>query len=474
MHYKRVLIWFRNNLRLKDNLPLLRAVTDAEEVVPIYVFREQDWDISPIGLPRTGTFRTQFLIDSVANLKDNLLKKGGDLHLSKGKPTEIIPEIIRKYEVDALYTTKEFGIYEQDDAKSIEQFCINNGVYYEAFSQHTLFHEDDIPWPINNLPNVFTQFRKENEKQTEIRALVEEPDSITTPKIEESDVLKLKDFGVEKAEFNPKAVLSFKGGEDAAWDRLNDYIWKSDQLRNYKFTRNGLLGADYSSKFSPWLANGCISPRSILNEVRKYETERHKNISTYWLYFELIWRDYFQFVLKKYGSKLFSLQGIKDEKESWSSDEELLHKWTNGQTGIPFIDANMRELNTTGFMSNRGRQLVASVLAKDLGLDWRMGAWYFEHQLIDHDVASNWGNWAYVAGVGNDPRANRYFNILSQAKKYDKKGDYVRYWLPELEGVEGYNVHKISLLERPELEEQFSSGTERYFNPVVDMKKWEF
>jgi len=113
-------------------------------------------------------------------------------------------------------------------------------------------------------------------------------------------------------------------------------------------------------------------------------------------------------------------------------------------------------------------------LVKDLGLDWRMGAWYFEHQLIDYDVASNWGNWAYVAGVGNDPRENRYFNILSQAKKYDAKGDYIRYWIPELQEIKGFNIHKISLMNEGELEKLDSIIPEIYLKPVVDMSKWEY
>jgi deoxyribodipyrimidine photo-lyase len=125
-------------------------------------------------------------------------------------------------------------------------------------------------------------------------------------------------------------------------------------------------------------------------------------------------------------------------------------------------------------MSNRGRQNVASFLVKDLGLDWRMGAWYFEHKLIDHDVASNWGNWAYVAGVGNDPRENRYFNILSQAKKYDAKGEYVRYWIPELQKVEGFNSQRIALMKKEELEKIEGLIPEIYLNPIVDMGKWEY
>ena len=177
------------------------------------------------------------------------------------------------------------------------------------------------------------------------------------------------------------------------------------------------------------MAHGCISPRSIYHELKRYERERKKNVSTYWLVFELIWRDYFRFVCLKYGRKVFYRGGIKDLDREYSNDLELFEKWKNGETGQSFVDANMKELKLTGFMSNRGRQNVASFLVKDLNIDWRWGAAWFEHMLTDYDVCSNWGNWMYVAGVGNDPRENRYFNVPNQAEKYDPKGEFVQHWL---------------------------------------------
>ena len=191
-----------------------------------------------------------------------------------------------------------------------------------------------------------------------------------------------------------------------------------------------MIGADYSSKFSAWLAMGCISPRFIYQELKKYEHQFGANDSTYWLVFELLWRDYFRFMMKKHKVKLFQKAGIQNKESSEiNSNTNQLQKWIEGKTGVDFVDANMLELKHTGFMSNRGRQNVASYLCNDLKLDWRLGAAYFEQQLIDYDVCSNWGNWAYLAGVGNDPRGNRYFNIEKQASDYDKNGDYRNLWL---------------------------------------------
>jgi deoxyribodipyrimidine photo-lyase len=191
-----------------------------------------------------------------------------------------------------------------------------------------------------------------------------------------------------------------------------------------------MVGADYSSKFSAWLALGCISPRFIHDELKKYEKQFGANESTYWMVFELLWRDYFRFMMKKYNTKFFQQAGIQNKGIAVNKyNASQLQDWINGETGIDFVDANMIELKLTGFMSNRGRQNVASYLCNDLKLDWRFGAAYFEQQLIDYDVCSNWGNWAYLAGVGNDPRGNRYFNIEKQASDYDKDKKYRNLWL---------------------------------------------
>jgi len=173
----------------------------------------------------------------------------------------------------------------------------------------------------------------------------------------------------------------------------------------------------------------------------KYESTVKKNESTYWVYFELLWRDFFRLMGKKYENKIFHFDGIRQKDPGGSLDMDLFQLWATGNTGVPFIDANMRQLNATGFMSNRGRQNVASFLVKDLKLNWIMGAEYFESMLIDYDPCSNYGNWNYVAGIGSDPREDRYFNILTQAKKYDANGDFVKYWIKELKNVPNSYIH---------------------------------
>jgi deoxyribodipyrimidine photo-lyase len=186
--------------------------------------------------------------------------------------------------------------------------------------------------------------------------------------------------------------------------------------------------------------------------------------------FELIWRDYFRFSAWKHGDKIFWPSGIQGKKRDWLQNNEEFQKWAEGNTGIPFIDANMRELNATGFMSNRGRQNVASFLAQNLNIDWRMGAEYFESLLLDYDPCSNYGNWAYNTTVGHDPR-NRYFNIIGQAQKYDAKGEYVRHWLPELKHVPREFIHEPHKM-NPEQQSLYSvEFGKTYPTPMINLEE---
>ena len=471
MDQKTSIFLFQNNLRLADNRALHQALKNSDKLILLFIIDERLYQETPVSAVRASHKRLKFLGQALSQLEDKIVEKGGSLLIKRGRLVDTILATVKEENCKAVYATAMPGTEEASDLYKIEDGLVNEGIALHLTQETTLFHPEDIPWPIAKLPSVFTQFRKENEKQTAIRQLVTEPENLKKAFISEGINNQELINSLLKVEL-PNALL-FQGGEEEANKRLHYYLWETNLVKQYKETRNGLLGKDFSSKLSPYLALGCISPRTIYFELKAYEKERGANQSTYWLYFELMWRDYFHFILKKHGSQLFSDQGIKEEAYEWSTDKEAFQRWMNGTTGIPFIDANMRELAATGYMSNRGRQLVASFLTHDLNIDWRWGAWYFEQQLLDYDVASNWGNWAYVAGVGNDPRKNRYFNILSQAKRYDAQGDYVRHWLPHLKEIEGFNVHKIPLIEAEMVSNALDEQHKYYLSPMVDMKKWD-
>jgi deoxyribodipyrimidine photo-lyase len=480
---KRIVYWFRNDLRLHDNAGLQAALEDADQILPVFVFDPRLFrDLPALGIRKTGVFRANFLIESVADLRQSLRARGSDLIVRVGSPAKILAELAEDLEAFAVYTSKEVTNEEVTDEAMLSKRLKPLNIDLEMFWQASLYHVRDLPFEISRLPDVFTQFRNQTERRATVRATWPTPDAVPLPKnmdIEPGPMPTLATFGFADGDHtyqltaDVRAAVPFKGGETTALARLDAYLWHKDLLRTYKETRNGMVGEDYSSKFSAWLSLGCLSPRLVYEEVQRYETERVKNDSTYWLVFELLWRDYFRFVALKYGNRIFKPSGIKlDLNYKGRHDENLFLRWAEGQTGIPFIDANMRELAATGFMSNRGRQNVGSFLVKDLGIDWTWGAAWFESLLVDYDPCSNWGNWTYVAGVGNDPREDRYFNILTQANRYDEQGKFVKHWLPELQNVPPDKVHIVSNLARGQQEQYGVALGDTYPMPMVNPNKW--
>ncbi|MEM8857720.1 MAG: DASH family cryptochrome, partial [Chloroflexota bacterium] len=312
---------------------------------------------------------------------------------------------------------------------------------------HTLVDLNDLPFEIDRMPDVFTQFRKAVEKgpasdynraKPTPKNLPPIPDGIDPGEIPAS----VEALGLEPLEADNRLDFEIHGGETAGLRRLKHYIWDEDRLRLYKETRNGMLNPNDSSKLSPWLAHGCLSPRRVQGQIARYEAERVKDQNTYWLTFELLWRDFFRLYGTKHGNRIFLRSGPKRVQGMPNRlDEGLFAAWREGRTGLPMVDASMRELNATGFMSNRGRQNVASFFTKHLKQPWWVGAAYYEAMLIDYDVTSNWGNWAYAAGVGSDPR-NRYFDVEFQLKRYDQNAEFVKYWCPELRQLQPHHARE--------------------------------
>lgn len=465
---RRAIVWFRQDLRLHDNEALATALRMAEEVVPIYIFDERIFKgKTRFGFPKIGNHRARFVLESVVNLRENIQKLGGQLLIRVGRPESILAEMAQQIKASWVICNRERTQEEVIVQDGLEQKLWGIGVELLYMRGKMLYHTQDLPVPVQHTPDSFSQFRKETEQITPVREPLPSPAAFPPlpPNLELGDMPELSDFGRSEFETDPRAALDIKGGESEALRRLRHYFWEKDQVAHYKETRNGLLGADYSSKFSPWLAQGCLSPKFIYHELKRYERERVSNESTYWLFFELLWRDFFRLMGKKYGNRIFRKGGTQEKDlSSLKDNQELFTLWAEGRTGVPFVDANMRELAATGWMSNRGRQNVASFLVRDLKVNWQMGAEYFESQLLDYDPCSNWGNWNYVAGVGSDPREDRYFNILTQAKNYDPQGDYVRIWCTELAGVPTEKIHRPDLLSTAE-----RNG---YPKAIVRIDKW--
>jgi len=425
------LVWFRNDLRVEDNIVLNQAILNHQYVIACYCFDPRQYEVSKFGFKKTEQFRTQFLVESVQDLKTNLKSLNIELFVYRDYPEVAIPKLAENLNITAIYWQKEWTSEEIEVSDNVMLSLPSLASFNTNFNQF-LYHPEDINMSFSEIPQVFTIFRKKIEKYSNIRASVEN-NSIENIKTLENktQIPTLEDLGFESFETHPNSAFPFKGGETTAISRLNNYFYKTKKLGAYKKTRNGLIGTHFSSKFSPWLANGCISPRTIYWHVKQFEKEHFKNQSTYWLIFELIWRDYFKYISLKHKNDIFKIGGILHKNYNWKSDENSIQNWINGKTRSSFVNANMIELKKTGWMSNRGRQNVASFFAKDMLLDWRIGAAYFESMLLDYDVHSNYGNWMYVAGVGNDPR-DRKFNVDLQAQRYDSLGKYQQLWLQEM------------------------------------------
>lgn len=428
---KTALVWFRNDLRVNDQYSLFEACKTCDTVLAVYVFDTQQFQTTKYGFKKTGKFRVKFLIETVKELKKSLQSLNISLFTPKGDPKVIIKELVKEFKVTDIFLQKEWTLEETMVTDSVFK-TLPQVTKHEVYDQF-LFHPDDIPYnSFDKIPDIFTQFRKKCEKYGDIKNVLPQPQVMLPVNVKTTTgtVPTMAELGYEEFEPDTRSAFPFKGGEKQAIKRIEHYFWETKKLQFYKKTRNGLIGTDYSSKLSAWLANGSISARTVYHEIKRFEEEVKKNQDTYWLIFELIWRDYFKYVSLKYGNRIFYLGGILNKDYHWANKDENFENWSTGNTSEPFVNANMKELLQTGWMSNRGRQNVASFWSKELKEDWRKGTAWFESMLIDYDVHSNWGNWMYNSGVGNDPR-DRKFNIKRQAEMYDANGKFQRHWLQD-------------------------------------------
>ena len=462
-----VAVWFRRDLRVLDHAPLLAAAREGP-VVCVWCVDPRESGVSrEAGLPRLGAHRARFLVESLADLRAGLRRLGGELLVRRGCPEQVLPALARQQGWSKLLFHRLVGTEEERVERAVEAAMAAVPCQVAKFWDRTLVPLDALPFEVAATPEVFTSFRQK------VEALVGAAPPLpgvtgliaAHPELDPGPMPTLAEFGLDEPVPDPRAVLPFRGGETAGRARLAAWLWDEDRLRTYKQTRNGMIGAGYSSKLSPWLALGCLSARQVQAEITRYEAERVRNESTWWLTFELLWRDYFQLIACKHGARLFAAGGLRGLAVPWRRDAAAFERWCTGRTGIPLIDANQRELLATGYLSNRGRQIVASFLTKNLGLDWRWGAEWFEARLIDHDVAANFGNWCYAAGVGNDARGFRYFDIAVQAAKYDCDGDYVKLWCPELAPL-GKDVVQAPWTVPRETRQQLGVD---YPDPIVDL-----
>jgi deoxyribodipyrimidine photo-lyase len=397
-----ILYWFRHDLRTHDNLGLALAIQAAQQQgMPLHALWVQDeaW-LQPTrwGFVRCSGQRLAWWQSAVRALQYTLTAQGIPMHTQQGQPTATVQEYCRQHRISHVFCESIAAPDEQAQIITLQ----NAGLQITCTWQSSLLCPQNLPFPIAELPQVFTRFRE----QIEHHQL--QPPAPRGPIF--SDL-----------------PSSEPASEQAAQAHVLQYF-ASPAPWSYKHTRNNLMGPDFSSRWSPWLATGALSARWVDTQRKHAEALNGANDSTYWLWFELLWRDYFRFLHLQHGRQLYQHQGLSHLPRP-SHDAASFEAWTKGCTPHPLVNAGMRELAATGWLSNRMRQVVASYLIHDCACDWRAGAAWFESQLLDYDPYSNQGNWLYIAGRGTDPRQGRRFNPDRQAQQYDPQGIYQQHWL---------------------------------------------
>jgi deoxyribodipyrimidine photo-lyase len=487
---EKVMYWFRQDLRLHDNIALKKAHAISKDI--LHVACNLTDEQTPWGFKRHSLNRHIFRRQAIEALGNTLAKHNqificlngainSDLndasdtltHHSNGasinlKTTRLIIDLARQHNIQNIFCEVLETPEEQQQVKELE----NAGLIVHGSVQSSLYEDNQLPFTVAQTPDIFTNFRQSVEQSNKFKAQEQPHNPLASL------------FPITKKSNNPflnNALLAtpvdhrssfpfdrepWLGDENSALQHVSRYFL-SPNPQTYKLTRNALTGIDYSTHFSPWLANGALSPRTIWQALKKHEQMQGANDSTYWIGFELLWREHFRLMARKHGAALFKQNGLKNipqrnqsqssqpphqshqsqqtfkgalahqnqrqsthdrASQSATQTDQNFQRWQTGETDHPFINAAMRELVTTGFLSNRLRQIVASYAIHDLGINWLLGAAWFEHCLIDYDVHSNQGNWAYIAGVGTDPRGGRQFNTDKQMKEYDPQGLYQKRW----------------------------------------------
>ena len=429
-----VLFWFRSDLRLHDQ-PALRAACEsgATHLVPVYC--HADYEAQTLwGFARVGVHRRAVLAAALRDLSRQLVDLGNRLVECYGPPGKVLPALAHAVGASAVFCEDIAAPYEQADVAEVR----SAGLHVQTVWQSSLIDPLALPWPVQSLPAVFTTFRQALE-QARIAPSTPLPPPTHLPPWPSGVIIPPgllrapahvanETLSADSRTSFPYGTPEFDGGETAGLRHLARYLQRK-LPHTYKRTRNALAGLDFSSKWSPWLATGALSPRRVMAELQQFEQSHGQSDGSYWLWFELLWRDYFRFLHLKHGSRLYRARGLADVRQhAERRDVQGFERWRHASTGEPLVDAAMRELDTTGYLSNRLRQVVASYLVHELGGDWRAGAAWFESQLVDYDVYSNQGNWLYIAGRGTDPRGGRRFNVRKQASEYDPDGSYLHLW----------------------------------------------
>ena len=392
---KRIIFWFRNDLRLHDNEALYQAAKNSYEIVPVYVFDPRQFETTRLGFRRTGALRAQLIIQSVTELRNRLKDMGADLLIRIGEPEKIIEQLADDYDADYVYTTKKIGPKETKIESLLSKNLKSHNIDIKLFWIDTLLNVQDLPFSISKLPSGFDSYWKMVKDQLLVKTPFSLPERLFLPEDYDAGIMPTaSELGIspeEIADINTNEIP--EGGEGAALAHLLQLI---NELKDGTSADTNDHITD--SRLSLWIAQGCLSARQIYSELVKLPEKMPGRDEAIKNLFE---RDYAHFILLKYGPRMFKPSGIKHFFEHrWNNDPEIFEKWKQGKTENPEINQVMMKLKGTGYPNLAERYLAANYLVNELDINWTWGAMYFESLLLDYDVAVSWGRWNEVAKVG--------------------------------------------------------------------------
>ena len=400
------IFWFRRDLRLNDNVGLFHALQSPLPVLPIFIF-----DTNILNTLEKNDARVSFIYENLQQIKTYLNSAyNSGIAIYHGQPKNIIEALIAQYNIHTIYTNHDYEPYAIQRDLSISKTLQLNGIILKSFKDHVIFERNDVVKKDGTPYKVYTPYSKKWMKQLNDQNLINYPSELYLNKL-----IKTKDLpflSLETIGFIKSTI------------KIEPYKLDVTLIENYEATRNFPAKEYGTSKVGPHLRFGTLSIRKLVDKAIKSSNNTYLK--------ELIWREFFMQILWHYPQTITESFKSRYDNISWRNNKKEFDLWCKGMTGYPLVDAGMRELNSTGYMHNRVRMLVGSFLCKHLLIDWRWGEAYFAKKLNDFELASNIGNWQWVAGCGVDAAPYfRIFNPSTQIQKFDRAHKYIKKWVAE-------------------------------------------
>ncbi|HNO74223.1 MAG TPA: deoxyribodipyrimidine photo-lyase [Nitrosomonas mobilis] len=405
------IFWFRRDLRLQDNTALTKALAAGKPVLPVFIF---DSHILT-SLPRNDA-RVTFIFDTLQTLNAQLAEKfASGVAFFYGKPLAIFEQLLHTYRIDAVYANRDYEPYARERDATVHQLLQAHGIRFFTYKDHVLFETDEIVKPDNQPYVVYTPYQKRWKTRWQEMASHSE-------QIEPNWENLAKDWSLPSQSL-PQLTMAQIGFERSTLT-VADYRIDAQFLQTYGENRD-FPARTHASRLGPYLRFGTVSIRQIMRQSIQAEAEIFIN--------ELIWREFFSQILWHFPHTVSRSFKLRYDQIKWRNNENEFTRWCAGMTGYPLVDAGMRQLNATGHLHNRVRMVAGSFLCKHLLIDWRWGEAYFAQKLLDFELASNVGNWQWVAGCGVDAAPYfRIFNPSTQIERFDPDWRYIEQWVEEV------------------------------------------